>query len=118
MMIALAYNEYLREPSALELWLAEKTKWQWFTRTRPWGDLRLLDAASGRELLHWDRPAHPFPDGRTLVTNEGDVVRLWDVPPRPSALVVLGAAAAWALPVAALTWWRVRRLRDASAKRH
>src|SRR5204863_3120857 len=35
------HNEYLREPSALELWLAEKTKWQWFTRTRPWGDLRL-----------------------------------------------------------------------------
>jgi WD40 repeat protein len=78
--------------------------------------MTLFDAVTGREL---GRVSGTFdesewsPDGKLLATLDENrhLVRVWDVPPHKSVMWFSVAAGILALPLAALSWRRSRRLR-------
>jgi WD40 repeat protein len=80
--------------------------------------VQLLDAATGAEVGRLPgKVAHArwSPDGRTLALVGADsAIELWDVPPRRPWGGAALLAGLWALAVAALAQWRLRRLRRAA----
>jgi hypothetical protein len=95
------------------------TRWTgvaWFGKTVDAEALIFFDGRTGQPVGQLRLPARSFPFAvglRTLATLNADrtALQLWDVPPRKPLGLFLALAALLAVPIAALTRWRVRRLR-------
>src|SRR5262249_2947384 len=74
--------------------------------------VRVEDVSTGRVLacLNSDATAWLSEDGKTLVTEDDrSVVRVWDLPLRPSLLLVVGIPLGLGLMVLLFSCWRARR---------